>query len=79
MEIDQIDQGILRLLAQRFEVVQQIDEYKKQNDMQPLQKDRWQEILASKKKLAQEHGIKPDFVEKVWNNIHDYSLALQED
>jgi chorismate mutase len=46
--------------------------------MSPLQKGRWQEVLESRKDLAQQKGLDPDFVEKIWQLIHEYSLNIQE-
>lgn len=77
-QIDQIDAKLIELLAERFEVVKKVWAYKKLNNLPPLQPGRWQEVLESKKKLAQEKGIDPSFIENVWNEIHEYALILEE-
>lgn len=76
--IDEIDSQIINLLAQRFEIVKKVWEYKKQNDLPPLQPERWQQVLSSKKQLAKQYWINPDFVEKIWNEIHDYALDIEK-
>ncbi len=77
-EIDKIDAEIIDLLAKRFEVVKLVWIYKKENNMPPLQPWRWQEVLNSKKELAFEKWINPEFVENIWNEIHKYALKLEE-
>lgn len=77
-QIDQIDKKLIELLAQRFEIVKKVWEYKKLNNLPPLQPKRWQEVLESKKKLAQEFDIDPSFVEIIWNEIHKYALNLEK-
>lgn len=76
--IDQIDTQIIELLAKRFEVVKKVWEYKKKNNLPPLQLERWQQVLFSKKELAKQYWINPDFIEKIWNEIHDYALYLEK-
>ncbi len=76
--IDQIDAQIIELLAKRFEVVKKVWEYKKKNNLPPFQPERWQQVLSSKKELAKQYWINPDFIEKIWNEIHDYALYLEK-
>lgn len=78
-QIDRIDAEIVRLLAQRFEVVRGVGEYKKQNNLPPLQPGRWQEVLESKRALARESGIDEAFVVDVWNRIHEYALEIEKE
>lgn len=77
-QIDQIDAELIELLAERFEVVKKVWEYKKLNNLPPLQTGRWQEVLESKKKLALEKWIDPVFIENIWNEIHTYALILEK-
>jgi chorismate mutase len=46
--------------------------------MQALQAGRWQAVIDSRKEFAKELGLSPEFIEKIWNEIHDYSLSLEE-
>ncbi len=77
-QIDQIDAELIELLAQRFKVVQKVWEYKKINNFPALQSARWQEVMNSKKKLAWEKWISPEFIETIWNEIHEYALNLEK-
>lgn len=77
-EIDKLDSEIISLLASRFEIVQKVWEFKKKNNMPALQNWRWQEVVDSRKKQALEKWISQDFIEKIWNEIHDYALYLEK-
>lgn len=77
-EIDRLDSEIILLLASRFEVVKKVWEFKKKNNMPALQNWRWQEVVDSRKKQALEKWISQDFIEKIWNEIHDYALYLEK-
>lgn len=76
--IDEIDAQIIALLFERFEVVKKVWEYKKLHHLPPLQPERWQQVLSSKKELAQQFWINPDFIETIWNEIHTEALRLEE-
>lgn len=77
-KIDEIDAQIIHLLSQRFEVVKKVWEYKKLHNLPPLQPERWQQVLSSKKQLAKQYAINPDFVENIWNEIHSEALKIEE-
>lgn len=77
-KIDFLDKEIIRLMSERFEVVKLVWEFKKANNMQALQAGRWQAVIDSRKEFAKELGLSPEFIEKIWNEIHDYSLSLEE-
>lgn len=77
-QIDEIDTQIITLLSERFEVVKKVWEYKKLHNLPPLQPERWQQVLSSKKELAQKYGVNPEFIETIWNEIHTEALRLEE-
>ncbi|MBS9783802.1 chorismate mutase [Candidatus Gracilibacteria bacterium] len=77
-QIDTIDKNILALLAKRREVVLKVGEYKKQNNLEILQKNRWEEVLRTKKELAKKFDLDTNFVETIWNEIHKYSLKIEK-
>lgn len=76
--IDKIDAQIIGLISERFEVVKKVWEYKKLHNLPPLQPERWQQVLSSKKELAQQFWVNPDFIETIWNEIHKEALRLEE-
>ncbi len=78
MQIDAIDTQIIELLAQRFEVVKKVWEYKKKNNLPPLQPERWREVLHSRKEKATELWIHWECIENIWNEIHKEALKIEE-
>lgn len=76
-EIDLIDQGILRLVSQRFGFIDQIGEYKKENDLTILQLDRWKEILQTRSELARSLNIPEAFITKYLEFMHKESIKAQ--
>jgi chorismate mutase len=77
-EIDIIDKQIINLLAQRFDIVKKISKYKKENNMEALQPERWNKLLKEKIKLWEKNKLNNNFIKDVWNRIHKESLKLEE-
>lgn len=78
MQIDAIDVQIIELLAQRFEVVKKVWEYKKKNNLPPLQPERWREVLHARKEKGAELWIQGECIENIWNEIHKEALKIEE-
>ncbi|MBC5993557.1 chorismate mutase [Pontibacter cellulosilyticus] len=77
LQIDAADHDIIAALAKRMALVEQIGEYKKQNNVQVLQLERWKEIFRSRADWAEEAGINPDFVAELYKLIHVESIRKQ--
>lgn len=76
-KIDVIDEGLLQLLAQRFDLIDQIGAYKKENDLTILQLERWKEILSSRSDFAKSLNIPEEFIEKYLEFMHKESIKVQ--
>ncbi len=76
-QIDNLDFKILDLLSQRMELVREIGEYKKENNITILQIERWAEIFASRMEKAEKMGTAPAFIESLINAIHLESIRQQ--
>lgn len=76
-EIDNIDEDIIKMLARRFKIVHIVGEYKKDNDIKPLQPKRWEEVLRKIKIRADSLGVNSNLVEAIWNLIHEESLRIE--
>ncbi|MBL7990167.1 MAG: chorismate mutase [Candidatus Kapabacteria bacterium] len=76
--IDRLDAEFMDLLAARMNIVREIGEYKKHNNLDVLQPARWEEIIQ--KRLAQggKLGLGDGFVREVFSNIHKESLTIQQ-
>ena len=77
-QIDEIDAQIIDLLTKRFEIVKKVGEYKKERNIPPLQPERWQQVLQTRKNLAKEKWLNPELIEKIWNLIHEEALKLEK-
>ncbi len=77
-QIDEIDKKLIDFLWKRLEIVKKIWEYKKENNIAILQKSRWEEVLKTRKKWAENYNLKGDFIEDIFNRIHKESLDIEK-
>ncbi|MFM2415231.1 MAG: hypothetical protein RI911_924 [Candidatus Parcubacteria bacterium] len=77
IQIDQADEQLIRILATRAHLVQQIGAIKKEEGRAALDEHRWQEVLQSRKELARAAGLDESFIEEIYNSIHAYALRLE--
>ncbi len=75
--IDDLDEQVLRLLAARMEIAQQIGEYKYENDVTIFQLQRWQEIVKTRSEWGADLGLDSDFLQRYLLLIHKESIRLQ--
>lgn len=77
LQIDDIDNQILELLSKRLHVCREIGEYKKSHNMPVLQPTRYDEVLYKRGLNAKICGLAPDFVKRIFEEIHEESVKLQ--
>lgn len=75
--IDQIDYQIIENINTRFQLVSEVAKFKKENNIEALQKGRWQEVLNSRKTVAKDLWIEEDMIEEIWEIFHKYALKLE--
>lgn len=78
-KIDIIDENILYALGSRMKISRQIGEYKKANNVAILQTSRWDAVLAKVVEKGAEYGLKREFIEDVFNAIHESSVEVQNE
>lgn len=76
-QIDQIDNELVEILNKRMRVCREIGQYKKEHRMQIVQTGRYDDILKSRIKLAEEMGMSGDFMKTVLAAIHEESVRQQ--
>lgn len=76
-QIDDIDEELFQMLAQRMKLAQGIGEYKKRNNIAIVQPARWNEIVERATAKARTQGLSDDFVEMVLRAIHEESIKQQ--
>ena len=76
-EIDRVDEELIRTLAKRFHIVEDIGTFKKQNGITIFQMKRWFHILNSRKNFAQQEAMEESFIHELFQLIHKYSIRIQ--
>lgn len=75
--IDTLDDQLLHILAERIDTVRKIGKFKKTHKIKPLDEKRWQEVLGSKLSKAKVLSLSRDFIKKLYDLIHEYSLEIE--
>lgn len=76
-EIDRIDNDLVELLSKRMEVSRDIGQFKKEHRMPILQAKRYDSIMNSRVKQAQEMGMSGEFMRTVLSAVHEESVRQQ--
>ncbi|MDQ3158601.1 MAG: chorismate mutase [bacterium] len=71
IELDKIDDEILELLVKRFELTQQVGEFKANNKMPVVAPDREKEIFDRLRSKTASAGLEPEMTQKIWRAIID--------
>lgn len=75
--IDQLDNDLIDILAERMRVAREIGHYKIENDMPILQANRYDEILTKRIAQAQERNMSTQFIKTLLEAIHEESIRHQ--
>ncbi len=78
-EIDKLDGELIQILAKRMDIIDEIGDYKKENDITILQMKRWAGILEDRMLIAKHNGLESTFVKKLLTIIHKESIRRQEE
>lgn len=70
-QLDTIDQQLLDLLVQRFAITQQVGEYKRDNDVPPIDPEREARQFARFEQHAKEAGLSPKLAQDILRLIID--------
>lgn len=77
-QIDLIDEQLINTLAKRVELVQKIGKLKKEHNLIPLDKKRWEQVMKTRIALAKKLNLSTAFIEKLYNLIHKHSLEIEK-
>lgn len=78
-EIDELDAQLIRIIAKRMEVSNELGKYKKENNVTVFQLERWIDILDTRIPFAKANAIDSDFAERLMKLIHEESTRIQTD
>jgi chorismate mutase len=76
-EIDKLDGELLQILSKRLEIIDEIGDYKKDNNITILQMKRWAGILEDRLSIGIHLGLDEDFLKRLLNLIHKESIRRQ--
>nr|WP_294869750.1 chorismate mutase [uncultured Pedobacter sp.] len=77
-KIDSLDKLLIEVLGSRQRVVREIGIYKKNNNIPPLQADRFKQVLNKTITVGTKEGLSPEFITEIMNAIHKESLRLEQ-
>ncbi|QDA59279.1 bifunctional 3-deoxy-7-phosphoheptulonate synthase/chorismate mutase type II [Hymenobacter jejuensis] len=76
-KMDVADREIVEALARRMALVEELAEYKRENNVKILQLDRWNEIFTSRPEWAAKLHVNEKFVAELYKLIHLESIRKQ--
>lgn len=76
-QINQLDDELITLLAQRMKIADKIGAYKKNNNITILQTNRWNTILERAFKTGESLGLSKEFITKYFDAVHLESINHQ--
>ena len=76
-KIDTIDEGIVSVLKNRKQFVEEIAKIKLKHNVTIFQLERWFQILNSRQQQATEIGLDPKMISDIYKLIHKYSILTQ--
>ncbi len=77
-EIDAVDNELISLLAKRMDIVEKIGKYKKENNIPPMDNNRWQSIVQSLLHKAEKLNLSKELVKDIYDQIHKHALCIEE-
>lgn len=77
-QIDKADEDLLVVLARRQKTVKKIGKLKRENGIQPLDNNRWKELMKKRLLRARELNLSEDFVKNLYELIHKDSLTTEK-
>lgn len=75
--IDALDNELMEILASRMEIVRQIGQYKKENNVTALQISRWTELMEKRSAQGENLNLNKTFIQILFQLIHEDSVRMQ--
>jgi isochorismate pyruvate lyase len=77
-DIDRLDRELVALLSERRRYIERAAELKLGNGWPARIEDRVEEVVARVKAEARSHELDDALVERIWRELIDWSIALEE-
>jgi chorismate mutase len=68
---------LIETLATRSKLIEQIGEYKKENNVTIFQLERWNEIIQTRPEWGKLSELAPEFIRELYTIIHNESIRVQ--
>ena len=78
IKIDLLDTKLIHILSRRIKLVSEVARYKKVHNIKPLDKNRWKEVLKTRKSIGKSLGVSPNFIKDIFERIHTESLKTED-
>jgi chorismate mutase len=78
LEVDELDQELIEILARRMAMIDEIGHYKNQNHLTILQIKRWQQMLTDRLESGSQLGLDKEFMHRLFQLVHDESIRRQQ-
>lgn len=78
-QIDDLDDQIMKLLGQRFEVIKKVAKIKHKNGLPSFFHDRVEEVRNRNVAAAKKYGIKPEYIYALYSTIIYQSCGLEDE
>jgi isochorismate pyruvate lyase len=75
--IDTIDQEVIRLLGARYKYVKEVVRFKEPNEESIIARERFNSVIASRRKMAEKEGIDPEIVEKIYRDLLNHFIEIE--
>ncbi|WP_185860974.1 bifunctional 3-deoxy-7-phosphoheptulonate synthase/chorismate mutase type II [Blattabacterium cuenoti] len=75
--IDELDENIISLLAERMNISKKLGALKKSSDIAILQPNRWKNIMNKSMNFGKNLGISEELLEGIFKLLHQESIKIQ--
>ncbi|WP_439474372.1 chorismate mutase [Algoriphagus formosus] len=76
--VDHLDDQLLDVLQERFAVIDQIGEHKRQHHLTVFQSGRWKDVMESRTQKGVKKNLSEKFMKELLYSIHEESVKRQE-
>ena len=76
-EIDQLDEQLWEIIAQRVDVAREIGEWKRAHGEQIVQAERWQQVIEHCLAQGKQYGLSEELIREVMEAIHKESVRIE--
>lgn len=78
LELDLVDHDLIQILQNRFSIIDVVGDLKHSQSIPPLDENRWQKVITTRKDWAEEIGLDTDFVEEIFQVIHNHAIKIEK-